>query len=79
MSKTTTKQVAAVTRAASLAARALVRLETEADRIMRETNGGHALRMVASNDHVSGFIRARGITVRFENGVFSADLETPPD
>ncbi len=67
-----------VTREASMAARAMARLETaaaEAVKAADKANGeARSFQMVASSNDVTALIKAPGLTVQFRNGEFAVDV-----
>ena len=70
-----TKEIAGIRRAATMAGRAMARLEGEAERIAAATgNAGRSLRLVASSDEVSALICAGNVTVQIENGDFAVSV-----
>ena len=77
MTKPTSKPtVPAVTQAAGLAARAMARLEGEAERIAAATgNTGRSLRLVSSEGQLSALIRCGGTTIQIEGDEFAVSMD----
>jgi hypothetical protein len=71
------KTALAIREHASLAAKAFERLEADAAKVLKESEGAaHSFQMVADASAVSGLIKAPGVTVRFQDGTFAVDLNT---
>jgi hypothetical protein len=65
----------AISKAASLTARSLARLESEATRVMRESEtAARSFQMVASSGHVTALIKTPGLTLQYQDGVFAVDV-----
>lgn len=72
MSKT--KELSAVTKAASLAARALERIEQAGTTSAGQTDKAEqSVRLVADGTNVSAIINVPGLSIRFQNGTFAID------
>jgi hypothetical protein len=74
----TTSQLPAVSREASLAARALARLDAAAAKALGESeklNGSaKSFQMVADAHSVTAVIKAPGLTVQWRDGSFAVDV-----
>jgi hypothetical protein len=70
-----TKEIAGIRRAATMAGRAMARLEGEAERIAAATGAtGRSLRLVLSKDQLSALIRCGGTTIQIEGDDFAVSL-----
>ena len=69
------RELDGIRKAASMAGRAMARLETEAERIATSTgNAGRSLRMVSSEGHLSALIRCGGTTIQIEGDDFAVSM-----
>ena len=69
------RELDGIRKAASLAGRAMARLETEAERIATSTgNAGRSLRMVSSEGQLSALIRCGGTTIQIEGDDFAVSM-----
>jgi hypothetical protein len=65
-----------IRRAATMAGRAMARLETEAERIAAATGAaGRSLRLVSSEGQLSALIRCGGTTIQIEGDEFAVSLD----
>jgi len=72
-----TKEIAGIRRAATMAGRAMARLEGEAERIAAATGAtGRSLRLVSSKDQLSALIRCGGTTIQIEGDEFAVSMNT---
>jgi hypothetical protein len=70
------RELAGIRKAASMAGRAMARLESEAERIAASTGDmGRSLRLVASKDQLSALIRCGGTTIQIEGDEFAVSLD----
>jgi hypothetical protein len=65
----------AVTNCADLASRALARLETDAEGLVRRQCGERRLQLVSSERGLSALIKADGVTIQVENGAFAVSID----
>ena len=72
-----TRELDGIRKAATMARRAMARLEGEAERIAAATrNTGRSLRLVSSKDQLSALIRCGGTTIQIEGDGFAASMNT---
>jgi Xaa-Pro aminopeptidase len=74
-------QLTAIRKAATLAGRAMARLEADASAALAERNGKAAstFQMVASAGEVTALIRAKGMVIEVNNGDFAVSLANEKD
>jgi hypothetical protein len=75
MVKTNKSTPIAVAQSASLAGKAMARLETAAKVALAESDAGPALQLVASAGNVSALIKTPGFTLQIENGQFAVTID----
>ena len=64
-----------IRKAASMAGRAMARLESEAERIAASTGAmGRSLRLVSSEGQLSALIRCGGTTIQIEGDEFAVSM-----
>jgi len=72
-----TRQLDSVRRAASMAGRAMQRLEAEAERIAGDVGtSGRSLRLVSAGEQFSALIRHGKTTIQIEGDVFAVTSES---
>jgi hypothetical protein len=70
------RELDGIRKAASMAGRAMARLETEAERIAAATGAaGRSLRLVSSEGQLSALIRCGGTTIQIEGDEFAVSLD----
>ena len=70
-----TRELDGIRRAASMAGRAMARLEGEAERIAAATGAtGRSLRLVSSKDQLSALIRCGGTTIEIQGDDFAVSM-----
>jgi len=75
MGKVNGKAIPAITREASLAGRAMARLEADAARVLRESeNGEKSVKLFADARDTIAIIRIPGLDLELRNGVFAASV-----
>lgn len=71
------RELDGIRKAASMAGRAMARLEGEAERIAAATGAtGRSLRLVSSADQVSALIRCGSTTIQIEGDEFAVSMNT---
>ena len=69
------RELDGIRKAASMAGRAMARLESEAERIATSTgNAGRSLRMVSTEGQLSALIRCGGTTIQIEGDDFAVSM-----
>jgi hypothetical protein len=72
-----TRELDGIRKAATMAGRAMARLEGEAERIAATTGAtGRSLRLVSSKDQLSALIRCGGTTIQIEGDEFAVSMNT---
>ncbi|MGA3342559.1 MAG: hypothetical protein ABSD11_18585 [Methylocella sp.] len=70
------RELDGIRKAASMAGRAMARLEGEAERIAAATGAtGRSLRLVSSKDQLSALIRCGGTTIQIDGDDFAVSLD----
>jgi hypothetical protein len=70
-----TRELDGIRKAATMAGRAMARLEGEAERIAAATgNTGRSLRLVSSEGQLSALIRCGGTTIQIEGDEFAVSM-----
>jgi hypothetical protein len=70
-----TRELDGIRKAASMAGRAMQRLETEAERIAAATGAaGRSLRLVSSEGQLSALIRSGSVTIQIEGDEFAVSM-----
>jgi hypothetical protein len=71
------RELVGIRKAASMAGRAMARLESEAERIAASTGAaGRSLRLVSSEGSLSALIRCGGTTIQIEGDEFAVSMNT---